>query len=518
MSDALDPLGERVRPIYAAFGRTVDECPTDRAVAAEKAKQAEKINVAIQEGRLAGLKLTELNVSGRDLSYRDLSNLGAQKLYGEHVVLRGANLSSASFGGGSLDWANLEGAELTRAHFRVRLGGTNLRSSAVDGANFVGQGVGPDLTGATGSGAGFSGGLAGTNLSGAKLPMAHFIDADLANANFSGTVLTGASFDQVSVVGANFANADLNGTKWMSVTYDCATKFPDQFDPNAAGLVRYEDCVGSGKLDFDHVTLNTCDDNCLRWLSADQSRSLRIKPRDTHGNFIYIVISASFPGKNQCPRDAFYAIQGPRAETDYLKSLKSSGFCPAIRVGGAPAPDHLVGETGWNDFVRYIEQVRFLDYVTLEKVALPAIQSYYRAGGRYRLNALEDSVRNFGEMSTLLDDLVADSFSLKTLADRDITGGGGSEKQLLHGIAVEVIRRPKLFDSLMDRLDRDPQLVDHPGYLALMGAIALKAPSAGGAGAAEHAAQRAASYIALLSCERDPTPSIHFLSHCVRLP
>jgi uncharacterized protein YjbI with pentapeptide repeats len=69
---------------------------------------------------------------------------------------------------------------------------------------------------------------------------ARFTGADCRRADFSYSLLADADFTGADLRGAIFTHASLGGRFDASTTYDNATKFPEGFDPVAAGLTLRE--------------------------------------------------------------------------------------------------------------------------------------------------------------------------------------------------------------------------------------------------------------------------------------
>ncbi len=90
---------------------------------------------------------------------------------------------------------------------------------------------GADLNGAN---------LNGANLSGAKLNGANLHDADLSAADLSGANLRGANLSDANLSGANLSGAKLRWANLHGATYNADTKWPEGFDPVAAGAVWVE--------------------------------------------------------------------------------------------------------------------------------------------------------------------------------------------------------------------------------------------------------------------------------------
>ncbi len=74
----------------------------------------------------------------------------------------------------------------------------------------------------------------------AKLPQAGLVAANLQGASLIGASLIGASLHGASLMRANLIGAELNGTNLEGADlegayYDANTKWPEGFDPKAAG-------------------------------------------------------------------------------------------------------------------------------------------------------------------------------------------------------------------------------------------------------------------------------------------
>lgn len=99
------------------------------------------------------------------------------------------------------------------------LRGVELRGALLGGADLFGA----DLAAAD---------LRNADLGGANLCSADLRGADLGGANLLGTDLSDANLSGADLSGATLMNADLSGA-----LYDSFTRWPDSFDPKAAGAV-----------------------------------------------------------------------------------------------------------------------------------------------------------------------------------------------------------------------------------------------------------------------------------------
>jgi uncharacterized protein YjbI with pentapeptide repeats len=66
-------------------------------------------------------------------------------------------------------------------------------------------------------------------------------EADLYEANLVGANLNGVILREANLSGADLGGADLHGADLTGAKYNAATKWPDGFDPAAAGAVKVND-------------------------------------------------------------------------------------------------------------------------------------------------------------------------------------------------------------------------------------------------------------------------------------
>ena len=125
------------------------------------------------------------------------------------------------------------GVHLWRAYLqRVNLEGANLRYANANSTNLI------------------KANLRGAVFSQAYIGSANLRSADLRDADLRESSLTGTSFQRADLTGgdlrgANLARADLRDTDLSSTTltgahYDAETRFPEGFDPGAAGMLLRE--------------------------------------------------------------------------------------------------------------------------------------------------------------------------------------------------------------------------------------------------------------------------------------
>jgi uncharacterized protein YjbI with pentapeptide repeats len=160
-----------------------------------------------------------LDLHGTDLRRAALNGANLQGALLGDADLRGAWLRAANLQGANLGDADLRDALLGDADLRgAQLGGADLRGALFDGA---------DLRGAW---------LEGADLQGARLVDANLQDARLRSADLRGARLVDASLQEARPDGADLQGARLDGAILKRAHADGTTKWPDGFDPAAAGV------------------------------------------------------------------------------------------------------------------------------------------------------------------------------------------------------------------------------------------------------------------------------------------
>ena len=146
------------------------------------------------------------------------------------VDLGGANLQDALVNG-----ADLQGAILCEANLEgADLGGANLQGAHLQEANLQRA----DLVAANLQGANMGAGdlrRAGANLQDANLAGANLQSAVLWRANLRGADLSRANLQDANLARANLQAVDFGGANFHGATYNAHTRWPDGFDPKAAG-------------------------------------------------------------------------------------------------------------------------------------------------------------------------------------------------------------------------------------------------------------------------------------------
>lgn len=210
------------------------------------------LNLVSPEADLSAKQITELlyraksdaplDLSGRDLTYLDLSHLDFKKARLAHADLYGTDFTNANLKGSDLSWTRLDRAVLIRTNFSH----SNLESATLfrptiysdlnnkieDAPLFIGANLKRIKVQAELSGSNFR----GADLSEADfhpledrpgegtlvtlrknvLKSCDFSYAKLVNANFSEAVLTFSKMNNSDVSGANFSSADLSKVDFRS--------------------------------------------------------------------------------------------------------------------------------------------------------------------------------------------------------------------------------------------------------------------------------------------------------------
>ena len=130
------------------------------------------------------------------------------------VDLAGADLAGADLAGANFYVANLEGADLA---------GANLEGADLEWAILWGA----DLTGAN---------LTGANLTEADFAAAYVDGVAVNEVNLSGADPIRAILEGANLEGADLTGANLTGARLHGATADQDTRWPDGFDPVAAGV------------------------------------------------------------------------------------------------------------------------------------------------------------------------------------------------------------------------------------------------------------------------------------------
>lgn len=164
---------------------------------------------------------TEGNVPDESWAHLDLS---LAYLKGSFTDLSLASLIEADMDGAYLDDANLYRVNLKRASLiRAHLNGTYLGWAKLNGAH---------LNWAE---------LNEAHLNWAELNVAYLVGAELSGAHLVGAELNGAHLDLADLRGADLSSAILDDHYTGSPIYDEHTKFPEGYDPEAAGFKLKDD-------------------------------------------------------------------------------------------------------------------------------------------------------------------------------------------------------------------------------------------------------------------------------------
>ena len=190
----------------------------------------------------------------RQLPPDGLRELDLTRVDLRRAALGGANLQDAQLGGAnlqdaSLDSANLQDARLGGANLQgARLGGANLQDASLVGANLQDALLfGANLQRAWLGGANLQRAqLHGADLQGAWLDHANLQGARLGGADLQGARLGGANLHRANLAAANLQRAQLGGANLQGAVADKDTRWPNRFDPRAAGVSFFEDLAEPG--------------------------------------------------------------------------------------------------------------------------------------------------------------------------------------------------------------------------------------------------------------------------------
>jgi len=503
----------RLASVYLEAGRLAEaKGEGEKAVAAGAPEAAATVATAMlhlgEKGdpslaSLKGERFRELDVSNADLRGKDLSRLHAYKFNGSGTKFGGADLTGTYLGGGLLDGADFTDANLTGASIGSSLNGVTFKGATVDKVSISSKGEGADFTNVKGKGGGFSGELTKAKFDGATLSDTRFSYVNLDRTSFDGAKLENVTFERASLKGVDLSKANITKATWKEITYDCSTKFPSDVDPVASGFRNNEACAGQPEPDLSNVLFKACDDDCLRWLVAKPGRTIQLT--DTRKGFA--TMSASFPGKGECPDDAAYAVQSVvPSKNGYLGQLLEQGFCPSFRLHRANPPEKLfsfegpkdvgnqsqlprvpsmpafpppIGQrpsmsdrpTSLSDAIRVdMNQVSVLDYATVRNVIHPQLTAFFERGGPSSLSALSSAMNAYGKQTYLLSDMVVAALSIPSPSTADVqgAGAGSSESVAVKGIGIESVKYAELSKRVMDALEAKPSLASAPGFQAYL--------------------------------------------------
>ncbi len=219
---AMSVLGRRQHS-YDRPGASLDLAFADLRALRLPVRGAYLDGAVLVGAHLEGAILREARLAGADLSSAFLNDADFEKAHLEGAILIRAKLENAA-----LRHADLEGAIL----FLADVHGASLQEAYLQRAQLVVLGVGTDFSGAH---------MEEAVASGADLRYAKLIGAHLCGANLSLAELDHADLSEAELEGADLTDAFLDGARLTDATYDSATKWPQGFDPDAAGATRTPD-------------------------------------------------------------------------------------------------------------------------------------------------------------------------------------------------------------------------------------------------------------------------------------
>ncbi|MDB4984827.1 MAG: hypothetical protein JWN04_5 [Myxococcaceae bacterium] len=227
-----------------------------------------------EEGSLAGLDLSGIDLSGEDFSALDLAGTVFKGTRLDGAIFHGATLNGATFESASLQAADFTGAELEDADLSKSYGSGLVFSDAqMKNAN-LSECVWPDAT------------FTRTNLElayggGAKLERAMFDAALLTEANLERSALPNATFQAVLGSGVRLTHAQLAGARFS----DCKLEQGDFSDANLEGASFVSCVLDDVMLERAHakaLSVTDCSVARLRAAEADltEARLLRLSGKD----------------------------------------------------------------------------------------------------------------------------------------------------------------------------------------------------------------------------------------------
>lgn len=182
-----------------------------------------RVEAAFRAGQffsLSGMTLKSINLSGIDLG---------------GLIMEETTFESSDLSGVKMDNVSAVGAAFLSCNMR----GADMMSASVQSARFEGS----DLSGANMAAikcadANFNEAtMTGVDMRFAYAWNAKFVRADLRGANLSSATISHANFAYANLSRANLSKAkDIDKARFVSATYDDATKFPEGFAPYDEGM------------------------------------------------------------------------------------------------------------------------------------------------------------------------------------------------------------------------------------------------------------------------------------------
>ena len=158
--------------------------------------------------------------------------------------LTGANLRDANFSGVNLYEANLTGADLNGTDFTDAIFSSHTKWPAgFDHLTVGAHGPGVDYSHSEFTLGAYHRDLTGANFEGARIVAGNFRGANLTGGNLRDANFSGVNLEFATLKGADLRGTDLSEikhnshTKWTGAIYSVHTKWPEGFDPQAAGAI-----------------------------------------------------------------------------------------------------------------------------------------------------------------------------------------------------------------------------------------------------------------------------------------
>ncbi|MDB5571234.1 MAG: putative low-complexity protein [Hyphomicrobiales bacterium] len=210
--------------------------------------QAQRGAAGAPSGQRTLVDLTGVPLELQDLSGLALSGLEIVEAHAPRSLWTGARLDSVAFARAQLNGADLRGAEVRRSLLNgAILDGAQAAGASFDGSSFI-RARAPLLSA---RGASFVRARAvAADFSGADFTDADFAFADMRAVRFGAARMDRARFLNADLRGADLSRVVARGVQLAGARVDCATRFPQGFDPDAHLLAPLDLCGGRFALDY----------------------------------------------------------------------------------------------------------------------------------------------------------------------------------------------------------------------------------------------------------------------------
>ncbi len=187
--------------------------------------------------KIKPVNLRGLNLKRLDLSKTDLSEADLHEAFLNEADLCNANLTNANLGGADLSGAIYNKKTIWPEGFDQRKSGATLKISVSE--QELDQ-ILHSMTKNLRSHYLRNASLHGADLSHGNLSKAFLRAADLSTANLSHADLWDANLRDANLRGADLSGTNLGAANLRGAIFDQSTKWPDGFDPIAAGAILFQ--------------------------------------------------------------------------------------------------------------------------------------------------------------------------------------------------------------------------------------------------------------------------------------